>query len=137
MSEGRRRYRRRAGRPVVAIRMDLELDGGGLGYRKWGDRQTAQRGDWLVENEGDVYTVAGDVFQRTYRRVAVGQYVKVADVWAERASEDGSVETFEGRTHYMKGDYLVSNDREGRDVWAVSEETFESLYQVASEDESP
>src|SRR5690606_52261 len=54
MSE-RRRYKKRKDRPVVAIRLDLDTDG--FEYRKWDDVQRCKRGDWIVDNDGDIYTI--------------------------------------------------------------------------------
>ena len=120
------RYLPRPDRPVVAVR--LALDTAGLTYRKWGSRQRAKRGDWLVDNDGDVYTVDARVFARTYREVAPGHYVKVTPVWAERARTGGRVRTKEGMTRYRAGDYLVSNREDGSDSYAVSAKTFEKTY---------
>src|SRR5213595_912322 len=92
----RRRYTRRPDRSVAAVRLALDTDG--FVYRKWGGEQRAKPGDWIVDNDGDVYTVDADVFARTYRRTAVGAYVKTTPVWAERATHTGSVKTKEGST---------------------------------------
>jgi len=122
----RRRYVRRANRPVAAVRLDLETDG--LVYRKWGSKQRGKPGDWIVDNDGDVYTVDSEVFARTYRQTATGAYVKTTPVWAERATQAGNVKTKEGVTHYQPGDYLVSNDSDGSDAYAMKAEKFEDLY---------
>src|SRR5215468_3291867 len=97
--EGPRRYVRRPDRPVAAVRLALETDG--LVYLKWGGEQRAKAGDWVVDNDGDVYTVDADVFERTYRRVSErgpGAYAKVTSIWAERAQQSGRVKTNEGVT---------------------------------------
>ena len=52
----RLRYRRKPHQAVSAVRLALEFDG--FNYRKWGGEQRAQVGDWLVDHDGDVYTVA-------------------------------------------------------------------------------
>jgi len=124
----RRRYLRRPDAPVVAIKLDL--DTGGLVYRKWDDEQHAKKGDWLVDNDGDVYTVDADVFKRTYRQTDAGRgmYVKTTPVWATKAEKAGSVATKEGRTHYKAGDYIVSNKEDDSDQYAMSAEKFEKLY---------
>ena len=122
----RRRYVRRPDRPAVAVRLALETDG--LVYRKWGGEQRAKPGDWLVDNEGDVYTVDADVFARTYRQTGPGTYIKTTPVWAEHAQRAGSVKTKEGVTHYEAGDYVVSNNSDGSDAYAISAATFETLY---------
>ena len=122
----RRPYVRRPDRPVAAVRLSLDTDG--LVYRKWGGEQRAKPGDWLVDNNGDVYTVDADVFARTYRQTGPGAYVKTTQVWAERAEHTGTVKTKEGSTQYEPGDYLVSNNADGSDEYAVSASKFEELY---------
>src|SRR5262245_53084089 len=73
MSAKRAQYRKKASQYVVAVRLDLETDG--LVYRKWGGTQRAKAGDWLVDNDGDIYTVDAEVFARTYERVLAGVYI--------------------------------------------------------------
>jgi hypothetical protein len=123
----RQRYRRKPDQAVTAVPLALDFDG--LSYRKWGDVQRAQPGDWLVDNDGDVYTVAADVFARTYREVSPGRWFKCMPVWAEQAAQAGSVVTKEGRTHYQAGDWLVSNDEDGSDAYAISAAKFAVLYE--------
>jgi len=119
-------YVRRRDRPIVAVRLALDTDG--LVYRKWGGKQTGKAGDWLVDSDGDVYTVDADSFARTYQSIGPGHYVKTTPVWARRTGQPGSIATKEGVTHYEAGWYLVSNDRKGSDAYAVKPETFEQLY---------
>jgi hypothetical protein len=123
----RRRYRKRADRPVLAVRMDLDIDG--FSYRKWGSEQRCKRGDWLLDNAGDVYTVDAEVFARNYRAVGPGQYVKATPVWAEVATAAGSAVTKEGVSHYAPGDYLVYNNEDGTDAYCVSAAKFEAMYE--------
>ena len=128
----RPRYRRRkANQAVTAVQLSLEFDV--FSYVKWGDTQRAKSGDWLVDNEGDIYTVAADTFASTYRQISPGRWMKFAPVWAERAAHPGSVATKEGRTHYEAGDWLVSNDRNGSDSYAISADKFEAMYQPDSD----
>ena len=129
----RYRYVRRSGKSVIAVRLALDTDG--FVYRKWGGDQRAKAGDWVVDNEGDVYTVDADVFKRTYHQTGPGIYVKTTPIWAERASCAGSVQTKEGVTHYNAGDYLVSNSSDGTDDYAIAADKFESLY-TRDEDDS-
>lgn len=123
----RRRYRKKPSQFVIAVRLDLET--AGFDYRKWGGSQHCKRGDWLVDNAGDIYSVDAEAFARTYRKVAPGHYVKTTPVWAARATAAGSVATKEGRTHYAAGDYLVSNDDAGTDSYAVGAQKFETMYE--------
>jgi len=124
----RQRYRRKPDQAVTAVRLALDFEG--FNYRKWGDLQRARAGDWLVDNGGDVYTVVAESFGRTYRAVSPGRWVKTTPVWAERATQAGSVGTQEGRTHYEAGDWLVSNHEDGGDGYAISAGKFEQLYEL-------
>src|SRR5262245_62054757 len=94
----RRKYRKKASQYVIAVQLDIDTDG--FSYRKWGAKQRAKRGDWLVDNDGDIYTVDAEVFARTYQGLRPGIYVKSTPVWAEVATESGSVKTKEGESHY-------------------------------------
>lgn len=126
------RYRRMSDTPVVAVQLDLDTEG--FSYRKWGAMQTAQAGDWLVSNRGDVYTVERQTFERTYREVGPGLYEKATPVWARVAEQDGVIRTKEGETHYCAGDMLVFNDPQEIDGYAMSRERFDRLYEVPSKD---
>jgi hypothetical protein len=125
----RRRYVRRAGTEVVAVQLDLDTDG--FTYRKWGAEQTCKRGDWIVNNGGDVYTVDRETFALTYRAQSPGRYRKVTPVWAERADRDGAIRTKEGITRYRAGAYLVFNDEAGEDGYAMGAPSFEAMYEPA------
>ena len=125
----RRKYVKRAATFVVAVQLDLQT--AGFTYRKWGGEQTCKPGDWIVNNDGDIYTVDRETFTGTYRAARPGLYQKVAPVWADVADQDGAIRTKEGLTHYQAGDYLVSNDEQGTDGYAVKAASFEAMYQPA------
>ena len=131
MAELTRYVKKKASR-VAAVQLDL--DTGGFTYRKWGGTQTCKAGDWVVNNDGDVYTVDRDTFARTYRAVSPGLYEKVAPVWAEIAEHPGQITTKEGVTHYNAGAYLVYNEPDGKDGYAVDAEAFEKMYELASQE---
>jgi hypothetical protein len=124
------RYRRRPSQYIIAVQLKLDTDG--LRFRKWGGEQRAKRGDWLVDNQGEVYTVEAQSFRKTYRRVSPGIYLKKTPVWARRANESGSIKTKEGATRYRKGDYLVFNLRNSSDGYAMPAAKFRSLYMKES-----
>jgi hypothetical protein len=123
----RQRYRKRADKFVVAVQ--LNLDSAGFTYRKWGAEQRCKKGDWIVDNDGDIYSVDGEVFAKTYRKVNPGIYVKTTPIWAEVASQPGRVVTIEGESHYQRGDYLVYNNEDGTDAYCISAANFESMYE--------
>ena len=127
----RRRYRSKPDRVVIAVQLDLDFDG--FSFQKWGAEQRCKAGDWLVDNAGDVYTVDHEVFVRTYQKVGLGVYAKVTKIWAEVAAEPGAVESLEGETHYKAGDYVVSNQEDGSDAYAISAAKFETLYEIDEE----
>ena len=124
-------YRRRAGARITAVRLDLDFDG--FTYRKWGGTQRCKPGDWLVCNAGEVYTVDADSFANTYRKVSEGVYEKHAPVWAKVAEAAGSIPTKEGASHYEAGDWLVFNDPDGTDGYAMPPANFEELYEPEAE----
>lgn len=123
-----RRYRPRHDRHVAAVRLDLDTNG--FTYRKWGHEQRCKAGDWIVDNDGEVYTVDADSFARTYQAVQRGSYVKITPVWAEQAREPGKVKTKEGYTSYKANDWLVSNYEDGSDTYAIGATKFETLYEL-------
>lgn len=122
-----RRFRKKGGAVVTAVQVDLDTDG--FSYRKWGGSQTCKPGDWIVDNQGDVYTIDRQTFEKTYRSTGPGVYAKTKAVWAEIAEADGVISTKEGVTHYQAGDYIVFNDKNRLDGYAVSAEKFEAMYE--------
>jgi hypothetical protein len=127
----RKKYKPRAATPVVAIQ--LELDTPGFTYEKWGAQQRCKPRDWIVNNNGEVYTVDAETFQRTYREVSPGLYQKDTPVWAEVADRDGAIHTKEGVTLYKAGSYLVFNNEDGTDGYAVTPDVFEKKYSPAED----
>lgn len=124
----RKRYRQKSRQPVVAVQLRLDTDG--FSYLKWGSQQRCKPGDWLVDNDGEVYTVEAESFRRTYRQLHRGAYVKSTPVWAEVAQAAGTVATKEGTTAYAAGDYLVSNNEDGSDGYAVGADQFHAKYEL-------
>ncbi len=123
----RMKYRKKSSNHITAVQLDLDTDG--FTYRKWGATQTCKRGDWLVNYQGETYTIDAQWFAATYSEVSPGVYFKAKPVWAVCAEEPGSIKTFEGETHYQAGDYLVYNDDSGVDRYAVSRDKFEAVYE--------
>ncbi len=123
----RRKYRRKAGTRVTAVRIDLDLVA--FTYRKWGHENRAEPGDWILNNAGDVYTVKAAEFDRTYRTVSPGVYEKVVGIWAREAEATGTVETLEGKTDYVAGDFLVYDHEDGPPRYAISATKFHEMYE--------
>ena len=70
-------------------------------------------------------------FSRTYEKVSLGVYRKSAHVFAVAAVEAGQIKTKEGVTHYLPGDYLVSNNADGTDAYAMDAAKFVEMYEPA------
>jgi len=126
----RQKYRKKSGAFVIAVRLDIDTQG--FRYQKWGGEQVCRAGDWIVNNDGETYTVSHETFLRTYEEVNAGTYQKVSVVWAEVAERHGRVITQEGETFYRAGDYIVFNNEDGTDAYAVSKERFETMYEPVS-----
>ena len=127
----RRKHKSKSSSFVTAVQLDLDTKG--FAYNKWGSRQVCKRGDWLVDNNGDKYTVEEKSFAKTYRFVSPGVYTKSTPIWAEVAEKPGKIRTKEGETAYRAGDFLVSNNQDGTDAYAISAEKFHALYDLADE----
>ncbi len=124
----RKRYKKKSEATVIAVRLDLDTEG--FTYRKWGSIQSCKAGDWLVNNQGETYTIDADSFAATYREVRPGVFSKQGEVLVEIAEHDGVIHTKEGETHYKRGDYLVFNQGQLDDGYAVSKEVFEAQYEA-------
>ncbi len=126
--ENLHRYKKKSTASVVAVKVDLDTDE--FTYRKWGSLQTCKPGDWLVYNQGDTYTIDQETFSNTYEQISPGLYVKTNIVWAEVAGDSGAIKTKEGETHYKPGNYLVYNNENRKDGYAMEPATFKSLYEL-------
>lgn len=129
MKLARTKYRKKPSSFIIAVQLNLDTEG--FTYSKWGATQACKRGDWLVNNQGETYTVDAQTFAATYTEVSPGLYYKSTPVWAVIADKSGSIGTLEGETHYQAGDYLVYNDEAGTDGYAVSSDKFETMYEPA------
>lgn len=128
----KRAYRKKSGALITAVQ--LNLDTTGFIYHKWGEEQHCKAGDWLVDNQGDCYSIDREAFEDTYQQRSPGVYQKTSVVWAEVATAAGTVVTREGGTEYRPGDYIVYNKADGSDNYAVSKAKFEEIYELAEDD---
>ena len=127
----RKRYIKKADQFVIAVQLALET--AGFSYQKWGAQQRCKAGDWLVDNSGDIYTVDQSVFANTYKQIKPGIYIKTTEVWAEVATQDGSVKTNEGKSQYKSGDYLIFNNEDGTDAYCIDADIFAAMYELNEE----
>jgi hypothetical protein len=122
-----RKFKKKATSTVIAVQ--LNLDTPGFEYEKWGGKQKCKAGDWLVDNNGDVYTINKKTFEQTYREVSAGVYYKPVEVWAVPAEQDGKIQTKEGETSYVVGNVIVYNNEDLTDGYAMSKSTFDGMYE--------
>ncbi len=118
---------------ATAIAVQINLDIEGFTYMKWGAEQRCSRGDWLVDNYGDVYTVTDKTFTTTYRMERPGLYRKIASVWARVAQTKGTIRSEEGETEYEPGDYVAFHAPDAELGWAVPPLKFLERYDLAPE----
>ncbi len=116
---------------VTAVQVKLDI--AGFTYVKWGSEQWCASGDWLVDNDGDVYTITDETFARTYRMESPGLYRKIAPVWARVAQAAGTVLSEEGETEYEPGDYIAFHTPDAELGWAVKPAKFHERYDPAPE----
>ena len=69
------KFQKKPEQSVVAIQIQLDFEG--FVYQKWGDSQTCKVGDWLVNNQGDIYTVDADVFASTYTPLEKAYFINL------------------------------------------------------------
>lgn len=113
---------------VIAIQLNLELKDGIFEYEAWGGPQTARRGDWLINRNGEeVYTCEADVFAETYEKVSPGVYRKTAAVEADECLADCKIDTLEGQSDCKAGDFVVTNP--GGDRYPVERGIFLDIYE--------
>ncbi|SMF15405.1 hypothetical protein SAMN02745866_01004 [Alteromonadaceae bacterium Bs31] len=119
---------------VSAVQLKLDLIE--FRFRKWGAEQRCKKNDWLVDNEGDVYPVDKDYFDKYYRQIGPGEYTKVGTVWAEQAAHTGFTPTLEGQSEFRVGDYIVYDQPEGGDAHVVEKSKFEVMYALVADDKN-
>ena len=128
----RKLYRKRPKYHVTAVQLDLEFDN--FSYKKWGGTQICKPGDWLVNNNDDIYTVDKEYFRDNYQFVSPGLYKKIGEVWAETATENGETQSQAGNTSYTVGDYLVFDRAQGGEGYAIKKHLFERMYEQIDEE---
>jgi hypothetical protein len=130
-SKDGKQYRKKDSAVIMAVQ--LNLDTPGFIYEKWGGEQRCKSGDWLVDNQGDCYTIDQQTFADTYTPLSPGVYQKTQAVWAEVASKAGTVTTKEGSTDFKAGDYIVYNNADGSDAYAINKVTLEETYDLVDD----
>jgi hypothetical protein len=124
--QGFQKYRKRVNSIITAVQ--LKLDTTGFTYTKWGGVQHCEQGDWIVDNNGDVYTIKSDIFAKTYSEISPGRYTKTASIWARVATESGVIKTEEGSSNYEPGDYIVFNEGDEKG-YCMRAEKFNAMYE--------
>ena len=93
-----------------------------------GSRLRGKAGDWELTDGTRTWTVAADIFAKTYTEVAPHTYQKTGRVQAVRAVEDALIPTLEGEASIRAGDWVVRGvDGE---VWPVPDSEFAEAYEI-------
>lgn len=94
-----------------------------------GSELSAAAGDWLLTDGVEEWTVAAQVFTRTYDELPDGRYVKHALVEAVRTERPVEVATLEGPARAEAGDWVLRGvDGE---VWTTTDAFFRAHYAPA------
>lgn len=118
---GARRYR-----PTAVVRA-TRLASPRVWRTARGSALSAAAGDWLVTDGAEEWTVAPDIFRRTYRRLADGRFVKQEPVRAARLDRSAEVPTLEGVARAEAGDWVLCGvDGE---LWTVTDTFFRAHYE--------
>lgn len=91
-----------------------------------GSTLRAAAGDWELTDGTRTWTVASDIFAKTYTEVAPGVYRKTGRVQAVRLNEDAVIPTLEGESVARAGDWVVRGVN--GEVWPVPAEEFAEAY---------
>lgn len=123
-----KQYERRPDGLIIAIQIRLDLEAGGIAYRKWDSEQWGKRGDWLINDDGDTYTVSAENFANDYELSESGLYRNTAKVWAEEATGSGFVEIRGGTAPFVEGNMLVFSDPDRKEGQVFFYNKFNRLY---------
>jgi hypothetical protein len=102
-------------------------------YRPWtwtttsGDVMHAKAGDWDVRDDaGARWSVRNDVFRTSYRRVRGSRWAAKGVVFARQAQPGETIETLEGPSTTVVGDWVVMGDK--GEQWATPDAKFTQRY---------
>jgi hypothetical protein len=87
----------------------------------------AKPGDWRVSNaEGNVWSVAPEVYGTTYEHISGNRWRRIGEVNARPAVEGEVVESLEGPERARAGDWVMEGPVGER--WVTSAEHFSTNY---------
>jgi hypothetical protein len=93
-----------------------------------GDTMHAKAGDWAVEGvDGDVHSVADDIFRATHTQDSDGRWSRTGIVEARPSRPREVVETLEGPVKTVDGDWVVRGVN--GELWPVPAAEFASRYE--------
>jgi RyR domain len=99
-----------------------------------GETMQGEAGDWRLTNDsGRSWSVAPDIFARTYEHVAGDRWRRIGHVLARPAEAGEVVDSLEGQQTTVEGDWVMRGAQDER--WVTTGEHFAASYEV-SEPES-
>lgn len=113
--------------PTSVVRV-IQLDAPLTWNADHGSTMQAQPGDWLVQSEGDTWSVEDGIFRVTYEHLRDDLYRKVTPVLAVELPAAGTVLSREGMVEAEQGDLLVCNVT--GECWSMPKEKFFQRYAV-------
>jgi hypothetical protein len=87
-------------------------------------------GDWRVSNDsGRSWSVAPEIFARTYEHVAGNRWRRTGRAWARRAVPGEVIKSFEGRQTAVEGDWVIRGSQ--GEEWVTTSEHFAASYEIS------
>ena len=91
-----------------------------------GNNLVGEKGDYLIESDGNRWTVQPEIFEKTYSENSDGTFTKTAQVIAVKVNAALTINTLEGESVVHEGDYLLCG--ESADVWSIDSTNFVKKY---------
>ena len=87
-------------------------------------------GDWRVSNDsGRSWSVAPEIFARTYEHVAGNRWRRTGRAWARRAVPGEVIKSLEGRQIAVEGDWVIRGSQ--GEEWVTTSEHFAASYEIS------
>lgn len=91
-----------------------------------GATMQADPGDWMVEENGESWSVRDDIFRSSYRHLSGSQWQRSGTILARPAQPGETIDTPEGPTTAADGDWVVRGNH--GDHWPVPADVFARHY---------
>lgn len=118
---------------VTAVRSDVAW----TWINDSGETMRAEAGDWRITDDAHrSWSVASDIFARTYEHVAGDRWRRAGESLARPALAGEVIDSLEGRQTASEGDWVIQGPK--GEEWLASSDHFAASYRISeSGDQSP